>query len=262
MRPGGRPAAARTRAASTLLLGVLALGGCTLSLPLGGTGIGRAAPLGDRMVEAGMSGGLMPELMGTLPDVGSNPIPHPDSLTTSAGGIDLLGFTIGLTESVDVGINFSRGLHSMVRVAGGDAWSVSISPAVYRFTGTMPPGVDSRLWNLNVTTLLAAHTPRESVFGASVYAGASLNRYSASIGKGTQRVGHSALAPSALGGVRLEAPRCLGFCGPGGSRYFSLGAEVHAAWIRQRSARLDLVPTMRLYMTVGGRLRSGGRTRR
>src|SRR5687768_9469472 len=87
--------------------------GCTYSVPLGGTAVGRGLPIGDRVLMAGLSSGRLPELSGTLPDAGVNPIPHRDSLTTVAGALDLFGVTVGLSESFDIGWSGSRGIHSM-----------------------------------------------------------------------------------------------------------------------------------------------------
>ena len=236
----------------------LLLGGCTYTLPLGGTGLGRGAPVGDGVIEGGASGGLMPELSGTIADVGVNPIPPTDSLTTTAGGFDLLGVTFGVTESVDVGINFSRGLHSMVRLAGSDWWSMSISPAVYRYSKANSANDGKGVWNLNLTGLVSAHARPESPFQASVYLAGALNRFSASIEIPSGLAHRSAVAPSVLAGIRLGLPPCIGLCGPRRSRYIAFGAEAQGAWIRQRSSRLDLVRTARLYVTIGGRLRGRG----
>jgi hypothetical protein len=80
---------------------------------------------------AGLSAGRLPELSGTLPDLGVNPIPHSDSLTTSTGGLDILGVEVGVNRysaSIDTGMG--SGSHAAVvptmlvglRLGGPGCW--------------------------------------------------------------------------------------------------------------------------------------------
>lgn len=216
--------------------------------------MGRGQPVGDRVLMAGLSAGRLPELSGTLPDLGVNPIPHSDSLTTSTGGLDILGVAVGLSESVDVGISGSRGLHSTIRLKHGGHWSLSISPAYYRFASSSTSEPKARASNLNVTGLLSLDPWPGGSFLSDAYTGFGVNRYSASIDTGMGSGSHAAVVPTMLVGLRLGGPGCWPFCRPDDPRLFSFGAEAQGAWLRQRDGRRDFVPTLRVFLSVGVRV--------
>ena len=196
----------------------------------------------------------MPELAGTLPDLGVNAIPPSDSLTTAMGGLDLLGVNLGLSESWDVGLNFSRGLHSVIRLDRDGAWAVSISPAIYRYSYDVSSSEGARVTNLNLTGLASLDPWPAGSFLSDGYVGAGVSRYSATLSSGGGEVSHSAVVPTVLSGIRFGGPRCFPFCRAGDPRTFTFGAEAQGSWIRQRNGRRDFVPTVRIFLSLGLRV--------
>lgn len=238
---------------------------CTYSIPLGGVAVGRGRPLGQDRLLVGASLGPFPEVAGALPALEDergneiNPVPTSASPATTAGGFDPIGFSYGVTDRVDVGLSFSRGLHSFLQLAGDDLWSVTLSPAVYRRTsddggsggfGTRSGGIT----NLNVSTLVSVFPPLLDYGRLELYGGAGLSRYSAWIRSQVGEVEGSATIPSVLAGVRtvrMREVRLRTGSGPYDLR-LSLGLEAVGTWMTQRDERQDFVPTLRLFVGIGG----------
>ena len=194
-----------------------------------------------------MALGRWPDLRGTLPDRGVNPVPHPDSSTTIWGGWDILGFAYGVTESVDVGLDFSRGLHSVVRVAGGGHWAASISPAIYSYHGQL----DNDVLNFNLSGLFSMDPFPDGPNTVELYTGAGLNAYRASLGT-NPRLTRSNTAPTVLAGLRVNWV-CWRGCSSR-PRALWLVAEAHGTWLEQRTGRTDFVTTTRFYLRLQGPL--------
>lgn len=80
-----------------------------------------------------------------------------------------------------------------------------------------------------------------------------MSRFSASIATDASRVEGRDVVPSLLAGFRsLRIARRR--MGPSGEReaYLGMGVEGAWTWVRQRSGRRDRVPTLRVYLTLGG----------
>jgi hypothetical protein len=198
----------------------------------------------------------MPQLNGKLPEVdGLNPVPPPDSLTTSAGGFDWLGIAYGLNESVDIGFDFARGLHSVIRFGGGGHWAASVSPAFYWYRGREGNDVTS----INVTALLALDPWPAGPHTADAYAGLGGSLYHASLAE-TSWATRNALVPTVLGGFRINAGCAVG-CGRRPSALWLVG-EAQGTWIEQRTGHVDFVPTLRVFMRLQGLFDATGRARR
>jgi len=94
------------------------------------------------------------------------------------------------------------------------------------------------------------------------YAGAAVNRYHAWLEAPTGGSSRTALTPSGLVGFRVHGPPCFGACAAapsGRTRRVTVAIEGHAALIRQRDDRRDLVPTLRVYVQVGAPVRRASR---
>jgi hypothetical protein len=241
---------------------VVASSGCAYSLPLGGIGVGRGRPIESRFVQLGVSGGRLPELAGTLPALTApdghvvNPVPDQESLTTSAGALDPIGLVVAVSDAADVGLSFSRGLHSVIRVARGPRWAVSVSPAVYahgaREESLSLVGVENvgHVVNLNVTGLLSTDPWPSGPVTSDFYVGGGVSRFVAWLDAGERRSSHSAWAPTVLAGLRLGLPRCRGSCEAGSRRLWGLGLEVDGTWLKQRTGRSDFVPVARIFLAL------------
>ena len=235
--------------------------GCSYSLPLGGIAPGRGQPVGERMLQAGVSRGTLPELAGTLPALFDasgtivNPVPESGETRTGVRGLDLIGVTVGFTDAVDVGLNFSRGLHAFVRVLEGSAWSMSLSPAVFSYTSRnqFSPGNEqvARVTNLNLTGLLSVDPWKGHTFAPELYVGGGASRYSGWIEAERARSAHADVVPSVLAGLNLVATRCPESCETSRRTTRSLGVEVVGTWLQQRNGRRDFVPVMRAYLSMG-----------
>ena len=236
----------------------------TISLPLGGVTSGRGRPLGAQRVQFSSSLGTFAEVAGALPtladsfDVEVNPIPALGGGTSRAGGLDLLGLSYGFTDWLDVGLNFSRGLHGFVRVAGNGTWSLTASPSLYRYsTGAGDTySIEARrggVTNISLALLGSHYVPVFDDRRIEIYGGGTLSRYSAWIATDAARVESQAVVPSLLGGVRLlrlsraRLPRTS-------ESELLVGLSIDGAWtwMRQRDGRRDLVPTLRAYFTLAG----------
>lgn len=250
-----------------LACAVLASASCvhTISLPLGGVTAGRGRPLGDGQVQFSSSIGTFAEVAGALPSLLDqdslevNPLPALGAGASRARGLDLLGLSYGLTDWFDVGLNFSRGLHGFLRVVGNETWTLSVSPSVFRYTGEAG-GTEffaprrGVVTNLSATVLGSYEAPLFEERRINVYGGGTLSRYSASISTDASRVERAAVAPSLLGGVRSLrlSQRRMPRSSREGELILGLSVEGSWNWIRQRDGRLDLVPTLRAYFTLGG----------
>lgn len=240
----------------------LASSGCAYSLPLGGISVGRGRPLDSSFVQLGMSGGRFPELAGTLPELSTldghvvNPVPPRASLTTSAGGLDPIGLVVAISDGADVGLSFSRGLHSVIRVAHGFKWAVSVSPAIYahgaREESLSLLGVENvgHVVNFNATALLSANPWPNRPLLTDVYVGGGMSRFIAWLDAGETRSRHSAWAPTALAGLRVDLRRCRDGCDAGRRRLWGLGFEADGTWLDQRTGRSDFVPVARIFLTL------------
>lgn len=263
----GSSARSRRRGRATLLVAVaLAAQACVPSLPLGGAAPGRGRPLGRDAFHLGMSVGPMPEVVGTLPElvdsVGGlrNPIPEGTDLRTSARFFDLLGFAYGVTDRLDVGLNFSRGLHAFFRVAGDESWALTVSPALFRYTGDagggsyLGEGEPGRITNLNLTALGSLAGPTFLDRESELYGGAGWNRFHAWLGSERLRVERTATTATALAGLRVS--RTASVRSRESSRFYdvtsTLGVEILGSFMPQRDTRTDFVTTLRVYLTVGG----------
>ena len=252
-----------------MLVVLLSASACvhTISLPLGGVTTGRGQPVGARRVQFSSSLGTFPEVAGALPALSDsfglevNPIPALGRGAARAGGLDLLGLSYGFTDWFDVGLNFSRGLHGFLRIAGNETWALSASPSLFRYsagagdTGSVEPrrGV---VTNISLALLGSHQVPVFEDRRIEIYGGGTLSRYSAWITTDASRVEAQSIVPSLLGGVRTI--RLARAKVPTTSEHELLvGMSVESAWtwIRQRDGRRDLVPTLRAYFTLAG----GGR---
>ena len=236
----------------------------TISLPLGGVTAGRGQALGAHTLQFSSSFGTFAEVAGSLPlltdslEQEINPIPSLGGGGSRDGGLDLLGFSYGLTDWFDVGLSFSRGLHGFFRIVGNDTWARSASPSVYRHSAEAggDSGVEARrgaVTNLSVTTLGSYRVPFFADRRAEVYGGGAMSRYSAWIATDAARVEGRHVVPSLLVGFRsLRIGRRTS--GPSGEREVFLGMSVEGGWtwVSQRSGRRDSVPTVRVYLTLGG----------
>jgi hypothetical protein len=239
----------------------------TISLPLGGVTSGRGRPLGAHRVQFSSSLGTFAEVAGTLPALADsfgaevNPVPALDRRTSRAGAIDLLGLGYGFTDWLDVGLNFSRGLHAFVRIAGNDTWSLNASPSLYRYSAEAGDtySVEARrggVTNLSVALLGSYYATVFEDRMVEIYGGGTLSRYSAWIATDAQRVEADEVVPSLLGGIRsLRLGRAR--LPTASENELLIGMSVDGAWtwMRQRDGRNDLVPTLRAYFTLSG----GGR---
>ena len=240
----------------TVVLAILVayLTGCSYALPMGGADVGRGRPLGSQVLQLGLSGGRLPDLSATIRDVGVNPIPEGRARTTSNGGFDPIGVAVGISPSVDLGLNFSRGLYSVVRIAHGQRWSASVSPALYRYSSGQEDS-GGHVTNINVSGLVSLDPWPDRSGVRDLYVGVGMNRYSARIDVGSTSASNSAVAPTILGGLRAGLPRCLFRCRDRDTGFLALGAEARGSWVRQRNDRRDFVPTFRIYFSLGGPLR-------
>jgi hypothetical protein len=262
----GDSARSRGSGCAALLVGlVLASQACVHSLPLGGAATGRGRPLGDQAFMLGMSAGPMPEVVGTLPElvdsIGGlrNPIPDGSRLRTSARFFDLLGFAYGVTDRLDLGLNFSRGLHAFLRVAGDESWALTVSPALFRYTGEAQStyrglGEPGQITNLNLTALGSLAGPTFFDRDSELYGGAGWNRYRAWIESDRLRVERTTTTATALAGLRIS--RTASVRSRQSSRFYdvtsTLGVELLGSFIPQRDKRTDFVTTLRVYLSVGG----------
>jgi hypothetical protein len=239
----------------------------TISLPLGGVTSGRGRPLGARRVQFSSSLGTFAEVAGALPALADsvgvevNPIPALGRGASRAANLDLLGLSYGFTDWLDVGLNFSRGLHAFVRLAGNEMWSLSASPSLFRHSAEAGAtfSVEARrggLTNLSLALLGSYYVPVFDDRRIEIYRGGTVSRYSAWVATDASRVEAQAAVPSLLGGVRLV--RLARGNVPNASEHEVLvGMSIDGAWtwMRQRDGRRDLVPTLRAYFTLTG----GGR---
>ncbi len=247
---------------------VLVATGCSYSLPLGGAFRGRGAPVGPGRLEVGTSFGLAPETAGTLPllldELGNevNGVPPDGSGATHAGAFDALGAAYGFTDWLDVGLSFSRGLHAVARVAGGEQWSVSLSPALFRYSaGNGGDGVvtgrrKGAITNVNLSLLAAVRGEASEARALELYAGAAANRYSAWIESDVGRVERATTAPSVLVGLRaLRYARSRADSQAWRRPAVALGLELVGAWLTERGRRRRMEPGLRVYLSIGAETR-------
>jgi hypothetical protein len=253
-----------TRALTFLVL--LSASACvhTISLPLGGVASGRGRPLGDERIQFSSSLGTFTEVAGALPALADsfgtevNPVPALGRGTSRAGGLDLLGLSYGFTDWLDVGLNFSRGLHAFVRLVGNDRWALSASPSLFRHSAGAGDayGVEARrgiVTNMSLALLGSHHVPVFEDRRIEIYGGGTLSRYSAWIATDASRVEGRAVVPSLLGGVRtIRVGRASVPTAPEHEILVGMSIEGAWTWMRQRDGRRDLVPTLRAYFTLAG----------
>jgi hypothetical protein len=207
--------------------------------------------------------GKFPDLMGAVPDMGTNPVPDGGRSTDTKV---LLTLGAGLGEWVDVGISSSRGLYSTVKLVRAGAWSLSLSPAYFRVTSAMLPFSTQfpdtviRASNLNLTGLLAFRPGDVDGVAMEAYAGSGINRYKVEI-RDRWRT-HDGWSPTLLAGVivdgvSLDLWRPNGeeggteeSGGEGAGQTVSVGLELDGAWITQRNGRRDLVIVGRVQLTL------------
>lgn len=239
-----------------LTLAALLLG-CGYSLPLGGIAPGRGRPIGERGMEIGMSFGNLPELGGTLPPVGApggdlvNPVPTGSDRRTGTRGTDLIGVTLGFTDDLDVGLNFSRGLFAVWRTVHREPWSLSFSPAVFWYNGRSILGFSdeqaAHVRNLNLTGLLDVTVASKAPLAADLYIGTGISRF-----RGRIRVDEDARSrgvgtvPTVLMGLNLEHSSPINPEEWEKKTTVGLGLEIVGAWIQQRTGQRDFVPVVRI----------------
>lgn len=183
-----------------------------------------------------------------------NPVPGAPDLTTSEGALDPVGFTMGVVDGFDVGLSFSRGLHGMVRVAGGNRWDLSLSPALFVHTTEENAGAftrrGGRVTNANLTALASADPFDDPSTLSDVYAGVGVSRYSAWIDADPGRESGAATVPSALAGLRFGWS--WGSERRSGARLHgaTIGMEAVGTWITQRNDRQDFVPIVRVFFAL------------
>ena len=256
----------RRRTAWPLLLLVPVLTGClsTISLPLGGVTAGRGRALGAEHLQFVGSLGTFADVAGALPAIADsfgnevNPIPALGQGAASGGGLDLLGLSYGFTDRVDLGLNFSRGLHGFVEVVGNDVWSLTASPSLYRYS-VGAGGTDfieerrGAVTNVSLSLLGSYYVPAFEDRHIEVYAGGAVSRYSAWITTESSRVEGREVVPTLLGGVRsLRVGRTRMPNAEDRDVLLGLSIEGGWTWIRQRNGRRDTVPTLRAYLSLVG----------
>jgi hypothetical protein len=233
------------------------LAGCSYSLPLGSPSIGRGRPLGQGIAHFGMSAGPLAEMATALDSVQRPQPAFPffsplDSLTTwYGGGFDVFSLSVGVTESIDVGYSLSRGLHSLVRVAGGPNWNVALSPAFYWYSSGSESSGSPRasVRNANLTVQASVNPFPESWRQPDLYAGGSVARYRAHLEIGSDATDHGATVPTAFVGFRMAGRRPGTRPEPQDTPPATLGIEAQGAWIRRSDDALEFIPTMRVYFS-------------
>jgi hypothetical protein len=249
-----RPVAEKARAHPAwrlLLLGTTALSACfPTTLPLGGISPMQGRPLPARSFQLGFGMGRFPDLMGAVPDMGTNPVPD-GAGTTNARLVLTAG--AGLGEWVDVGISSSRGLYSTVKLVRAGALSLSVSPAYYRATEE-----DETLWirasNRNLTGMLAFQPGDVDGIALDLYAGSGINWFTVEIRDRWRR--HSGRSPTLFGGLTIDLWRPSDDedeveAGREGLFHTArLSLESTGAWVTQRNGRRDFVTVGRIQMSL------------
>jgi hypothetical protein len=234
----------------------MVLSGCG-TLPLGGMSVGQSRPVGARGIDVGMSMGAVPNIAGTAPELRRdndhlvNPIPADSALTAEYAFLDFQ-VAASLTDWLELGASFSRGVYAVARVARGERWALSLSPALFLHSENSRGPLQCGEWldvpcvrddrstvrNLNLTGLVAFTPQVGALNAADLYVGAGMNAFAAHVAADDRFTDHSAVVPTIL----------IGGMGMISRMRFTL--EAQRTWITQRNGRRDGVATLRAYGMV------------
>lgn len=245
-------------------LAALAAAGCvnTVSLPLGGIATGRGHTLGSAAVQVSSSFGSFPEVGSTLAaltdSTGLDVGPALDATTARSGRWDPVGLGYGVTDWLDVGLSFSRGLYGFVRLLGDDVWAFTLSPSIYRHSveeggSEGVPLRSGRITNASLTGLGVYRTPILEDHLVEVYGGGTASHYRAWLATSDRRVERQDVVPGVIVGLR-SLRRTRSRLGSGSRRKASIGLGMEGGWtwMRRRDGVRSRMPMFRVSFTLEG----------
>lgn len=231
------------------------LSGCLL-LPFG-VHVNRPFTTGDAgRVRLGIGLSQYPEGQGAVDAVkdgaGNDVNPVPSSASKGKLGTVAIDAAIGVHRTVDVGFG-ARGVYVLWEPVRAGHWSLSVTPAYGQSSSSADATVTGgtkhekgKLGNVNVAVLGGWHYSEERPEQLFAYAGGAYNLFSTKI-----TVDDPRLAAPASSSDSAAAPTLLVGVGAGGGSV-AINIEAGGTFIKQRTGRSDVVPTVGVILSWTG----------